>query len=313
MKLLKYSIILLVCFSIFLIFGCSPTNDSILILDKIIETNVSVANQGIDVSIDGSKIYIVSISDHKINVWDGTSLSDFVSSLTVTTFNSDLLVDSDGNVYTTVGGSSPTIRKWNGLTGAEMWLGGVDITGASLKGLAKATISGTEYIYVVDGKESDGQIHKLNKYTGSTVSSIDVYNYPIDVAVDSSENYYVLSSIHQDPDRDYDLIRLRKYDSTGAIGETSAVLMAGSFYITLASDNHLYINCSNFSVNLNRKIYIYDTNLTYIDEVDFPSQYIGYTGGIASYGEGDDLRIVVMGQEEWGAGPYFDAILFKKP
>lgn len=268
----------------------------ILELDTIINTNIPIANKGITANEDGSKIYIWGYYEDKLYIWNGETLSSLSNNLVVDVF-SDLTLDAEGNIYISKGGTGPTnnyLKKWSIETGSNMWgSNGISVTSGVLRGLDKAEIDGTEYIYVAD---ANSKIHKLDKSDGTVLDSISVNDYPLDVAVDSDENYYVLSSVIIFPYVQGDSITLRKYDSSGTQIGDDVTLEAGSFYLTLGSDNFLYISSTTFD-SLTRKIFSYDSDLNFVKETLISSEYEGFSGGIDTYGTGSDKRIIIAVQK----------------
>jgi hypothetical protein len=325
---MKKILIMLLIFLVAILFvACPPNGDSgdagdggdggdagsgsgILELDTTIDTNLRVANKGIAANSDGSKIYIWSYNEDLLYVWDGSTLTSLPSDIITSSFT-DIILDAEGDVYITKGGTGTTgniVKKWDSEDGSNLWgSGGVTITDGILRGLGKAEIGGTEYIYIADGS---GKIHKLAKSDGTVLNTITVLDNPLDVAVDSDENYYVISSTIMLPQAIGDEIILRKYDSSGTQIGSDITLEAGSFYLTLGPDNFLYISSTTFDSST-RKIFTYDTDLNFISETLVPSEYEGYTGGIDTYGSESSKRVIIPAQEVAGSGEVCDVIVFK--
>jgi len=282
-------------------------------LDTILDTNAVVATKGMDVDADGN-VFIWNYNQDNLERWDGATLETIATGGIVTGFGTDLAVDSDGDVVVSRGGSATgeTLIKWNGTTGAPMWgPTGITIPGALLLGLTHATLDGTEYVFACDGTAIGGSIHRLAKADGSLLGSLPVHDVPLDVAVDSDENFYVLSSLSSNPVISGDPVQLRKYDALGAV-VAGPVELVDALYITLGANGVLYVSSTDFDAPT-RSILSFSSDLDEYPITHLPVEYSGFAGGIATMGTGDDLRILVNGQEGVGSGPICDVLVYREP
>ncbi len=287
---------------------------ALLVLDSILDINGVVTTKGMDVTANGSTVYLWNYNQDNLEFWDGAALEVLADTGLISGYGTDLAVDGDGDVYVTKGGdtSGETIMKWGGASGDVLWgAEGIAIKDGLLLGVTKSVVAATEYIYVGDGRVAGGLIHKLSREDGSILGSVPVQGKPLDVAVDADENYYLLSSAVSNPLITGDHVFLRKYDKDGA-QEGEDVQLDGALYITLAADGRLYVSCSSFDFD-RRKIYVFETDLAPVGDVNLPAEYIGHAGGIATYGKGDALRILVSAQKGVGSDPICDVLVYKKP
>jgi hypothetical protein len=202
--------------------------------------------------------------------------------------------------------------KWDGATGDALWGdSGVSYPEALMLGLSTAMIGGSEVLLVADGRSDGGQIHRLDLSNGDILSSFPVADVPLDVVVDADENYFVLTSATSNPLIDNDPVFLRRYDGSGNQTATEVALVA-AVYIALGSDNVLYISSSDFESET-RRIYAYNRDLTVGEQTLLPEAYVGYSGGIATYGQGDDRRILITAQEGVGSRPICDVLAYQRP
>lgn len=284
----------------------------LLILDSIHDVNTVVANKGLDIDADGA-LWIWNYNQDNLERFDDRGLATVVASDFTTSFGTDLSVDSVGDIVVSRGGSSTgeNIIKWS-PAGDPLWgPTGIQMRGSLLLGLTHATVDGSEWLYACDGAAAGGQIHRIDPDDGSLVDSIAVEGVPLDVAVDSAGDFFVLSSTTSNPVFTGDPVLLHKYDDAGTVLAGPEMLTA-AIYLAVGSNDVVYVSVSDFD-EPTRSIASFDNDLTPRSVTPLPAEYEGFVGGITTVGEGGDLRVLINGQEGVGSGPICDVLVYREP
>ncbi len=280
-------------------------------LDAILDVNAVVATKGLDVTEDGSRVYLWDYNQDQLQVWDGAALSTVATGL-VTSYGTDLAVDSLGQVYVSKGGSATgeTIMKWDGVTGEAIWgSSGVLLSGALLLGLDVAILDGVESVYAADG--ATGSVLVLETENGAVVDTVVVAEAEpvvLYVAAAPDGTLYVLTSAVSNPVTTGDPVYLRHIDGEGE-GLHGPVAVEGAIYLTLGSDGLVYVSQSSFELP-SRQVSVFDGELAPVTSMAVPESYVGFLGGIATYGEGDAQRVLVLAQEGEGSEPICDVLSY---
>ncbi|MEM7152394.1 MAG: hypothetical protein AAF799_06095 [Myxococcota bacterium] len=280
-------------------------------LDTIIDVNSVVSTKGMDVGA-GGEIFLWNYNQDDLERYADGMLETVANPSISTSFGTDLSLDDAGGVVVSQGGntSGERLLKWDGATGEPLWgEDGVTIPDALLLGLTHAVVDGEQSLYACNGAPGNGQVLRIEPGSGTVVGSIDVHEVPLDVAVDASGNHYVLTSIVSNPLNSGDPVNLRKYDARGT-QVAGPVSLTAAIYLTLAADGALYVTLSDFDAPT-RAIASFDTDLQALSVTELPPEYVGFAGGITSVGSGDDLRIMITGQEGVGSDPICDVLVYR--
>jgi len=286
----------------------TPVTAGPLELVETLDLNGTVTTKGMGIASDDT-VFVWNYNQDQLEVWDGTALTPLVTEGLITSYGTDLVVDGEGGVVVSKGGSSvgEVLQRWDATTGEPLWGDeGLIITDGLMLGLAVADVDGQTGLYAADG--AAGLIRHLSLTDGSERGTVAVDEVPLDVAVDADGTHYVLTAAVSNPLTKGDPVTLRKVDASGA--QLASVSVTGGIYLTLV-DGLLYISATDFEGDT-RRIITADTDLNLLAETDLPESYDGYTGGITATGSGVDRRIYIAAQEGTGSGPICDVLVYKE-
>jgi hypothetical protein len=279
-----------------------------LLLDAVLDLNATVATKGMDIADDG-RVFVWNYNQDDLEVWDGADLTALVTEGLISSFGTDLVLDGQGGVVVSKGGSSTgeILQRWDDTTGAPLWGDeGLTIPGGLMLGLTRATVDGEAGLYAADG--AAGLIRHLDITDGDERGSVPVAEVPLDVAVGPDGTHYVLTAAVSNPLTDGAPVTLRRVSPSGV--EEASLAVDGGIYLALA-EGLLYISATDFTAGT-RRILTVDTDLTPRAVTELPASYSGYTGGIAVTGAGAERRIHVAAQEGTGSGPICDVLVYRE-
>lgn len=292
----------------------SPTDTgtppSSLTLERILDINGVVTTKGMDVSPDGSSVFLWNYNQDQLERWDEGGLTALADGL-VTSFGTDLVLDAQGDVYVSKGGSQggPVLGKWSGETGESRWgPNGLTLQGTLLLGLDTATVDGSEQLWVGDGANG-GRVLRLSPSDGELLGEIAIGAVPLDVAVGPEGQLFVLTSTGSNPVGDGESSWLRRFDGSGQeLGE--ALELPGAVYLARGDNGLLYASGTGFDQE-RRRIYVASPALELLSEVELPESYLGFAGGISTTGSGANLRVFISAQEGVGSEPICDVLVYQ--
>ena len=287
-----------------------PEPSGALVLDEILDINAVVATKGMDVD-DAGRVYLWNYNQDQLEVYADGTLSVLADMGLVSGSGTDLSVSAAGEVVVSKGGSSTgeTLMKWSAM-GEPLWGAmGLNFPDALLLGLDHAQVGGEEFLFVADGREAGGRVHRLSPADGSVVETLELGLVPLDVAVDPVGALYVLDAPVSNPAFTGDPVELVKYDAGGSL-VAGPVVLKDALYLTRASDGVVYVSSTDFDLPT-RRILAYDSELEALAETALPAEYEGFVGGITSTGSGDALRVYITAQGGVGSDPICDVLVYR--
>ena len=282
-----------------------------LVLDTVLDINAVVTTKGMDVD-DAGRVLLWNYNQDQLEVYDGASLQVLADMGLVTSFGTDLSVDSSGAVVVSKGGDSSgeQLMKWDGETGEALWgPTGLSFAGAVLLGLTHASVEGEEFLFVADGAATGGQIHRLDPSDGALLASTPVTGVPLDLAVGPNGSLYVLRAPSSNPVGNGEAVELLILDDAGGVLAGPLPLVDG-VYITRASDGVLYVSSTDFA-QPTRRILSFGPELDALSITELPPEYEGFAGGITSVGAGADTRVMISAQGGIGSGEICDVLIYR--